>query len=864
MFLVFALIATLPLLAMSYLALNATRDALKSEVGRANGDAAEAAAGFVDVYVENARVLLGAEARGPVLRDALTEGDRAAMMVAVQGLRERATYQDEHLFRGVALFDANGTLLAAYPAEAAEQMTDQLHVAALEVALQQREPLFFPAPRTGEPVLPMATPVLDNTTMRGVLMGDLSLAALGEGLAPFAAGRQTVFLTDARGTVLVHPDPEVLATRPDWSEIGPVVRAQGGPSERNFVEYDDPLTGERSLGSYATIPRLGWIVVDSVPTSVAYGALQQLTGVLIALSGLLVGAILLASVAVARRIVAPVQELTAASRELAEGKLGRRVKPEGNDEISELGRAFDQMADRIAESLEGLRRSESRYRSLVESASDLIFTVQPDGELSFASPMMRRVLGAHVHSGSVAVELVHPDDRAAFREAVQRVVQHGEPALWIPFRMLGENGTTRAVLTNFTPIYDAGDQPARVLAVAHDVTEERRQEDLREKAFQMARLVSEETGLDALAHRGLLLMLGSTQLPRGVVFLSRGGELRAVATQALREPSTYLELAARARTSAQAASGYVGSDAALAAPLLEHGEVLGVVVLAGEPRAIEASQAVVVPLASQLAVGLRRSLFEARLKEYAAELESRVAERTRELTQKSEEMEQFLYSVSHDLKAPLISIQGYAQGLEEDYARQLEGEGAQYLDRIRKNATLMESLILDILELSRIGRTKEQVEEIDMARLIGDVASRVADRFAAAGGELRVDAPLPGVQAEPKRLGQLFSNLVDNAIKYRHPQRPPRVRIWGEAKGERVTYHVEDNGRGIPERYHDQVFKIFQRVPTPGMEDPGGTGMGLAIVKRIAETQGGRIWFDSVEDKGTTFHLELPRKRKVE
>lgn len=861
MFLVFALIATLPLLAMSYLALNATREALAEEVGRANEDAATAAAGFVDVYVENARGLLAAEARAPALREAIAAGDRATQLNTVQALQERASYQETLLFRGVALFDANGTILVAWPPEAAEEMDDDLHRAAVEIMRTQQDPLTFPVPRAGEPVLPLAARVSANATLRGILMADLSLAGLAAGLAPFGAEERTVFVTDAQGRLLVHPDEDVVAARPDWSSVAPVSLARGRDTGRSYVEYEDPVTGEQTLGSFATIPRLGWIVVDAVPTSVAYTALQKLTGVLIALSGLLVGAILLASVAVARRIVAPVQDLTEASRALAEGNLTRRLEPQGDDEIGELGRAFNQMAERVSESLEGIRRSESRYRSLVESASDLIFTIQPKGEMGFASPMMRRVLGSAAQAGAPAVDLVHASDREAFQLAVSRVLEKGEPALWVPFRMVGASGEARAVLTNFTPIFEGSEAPARVLAVAHDVTEERRQGQLREKAFQMARLVSEENALDALAHRGLLLMLAAGPLARGVVFLVRTGALRETARARVDDSAPFVALAARARAAADVVRADHDGEAVIAVPLLEHGEVIGVVVLAGEARALDEEHAQILPpLASQLAVGLRRSLFEQRLKEHAAELESRVAERTRELTEKSAEMEQFLYSVSHDLKAPLISIQGYAQGLEEDYASLLGGEGAQYLERIRKNASLMESLILDILELSRIGRVHAAAERVDMEKLLTDIAARMAGRFSAVQGELHVDRPLPTVAGEPKRLAQLFANLVDNALKYRHPERPPSVHVWGEERGDEVVYHVQDNGRGIPGRYHDQVFKIFQRVPTPGMDDPGGTGMGLAIVKRIAETQGGRITFESEEGKGTTFHVTLRKE----
>ncbi|HVM46127.1 MAG TPA: HAMP domain-containing protein, partial [Candidatus Thermoplasmatota archaeon] len=573
MFLVFALIATVPLLAMSYLALNATQEALREEVGRANGDAAKAAAGFVDVYVENARSLLEAEARSPALREALAADDRAGQLLVVQGLRERASYEGTRIFRGIALYDAEGALLVVWPADTAEPMGDALHAAAVDLARTEQRTVMFPVPRAGEAVLPVATPVVLNGTLRGVLVGDVSLRGLAAGLDPFAAGARTIFVTDGQGRLLV-------------------------------------------------------------------------------------GAILLASVAIARRIVAPVRELTEASRALAEGKLGRRIQPSGDDEIGELARAFNQMADRIAESLEGIRRSESRYRSLVESASDLIFTIQPDGVLSFASPQMRRVLGDAVRPGAPAGELVEPADRAAFQAAVERVLARGEPALWVPFQLRAQGQAPRAVVTNFTPIYDGGERPARVLAVAHDVTEERRNEALRERAFQMARLVSEEAGLEALAQRGLAVMLATGPLARGAVYLARKGELREAARQDVADAAPLDALAARAWQEGEPARADVGGEAALAVPLVEHGEVLGAVVLAGEARVLDAERDVLAALASQLAVGLRRSLFEARLKEHAAELETRVAERTRELTQKSEEMEQFLYSVSHDLKAPLISIQG--------------------------------------------------------------------------------------------------------------------------------------------------------------------------------------------------------------
>ena len=862
MFLVFALIATLPLLAMSYLALSETRAALAQEIGSANSDAASAAAGFVDVYVENGRVLLESESRSPTLRQAMQEGDRAGILLSIQALRERSSYDDERIFRSVLALDANGTLLAAYPGEAAETAGEPYRRAAFGLARAQGSTVFLPPPAEGLPVLPIAAPVFVGGELRGVLVADLGLDTLGEALRPFAPDpEQVVFLVDDEGRLLSHPNATLLTDRPDWSGLPPVQAALSREGV-GHVEFVDPITGVSYLGAYTRIPRLGWALVDAVPTAEAYEALTRLTAVLVVLSGILAGAILLATVVVARRIVAPVQELTEAAQAVAGGNLGKRIVPRGRDEIAQLGHTFNEMANRIGESLDGLRRSEARYRSLVESANDMIFTIQPDGQLAFASPLTKRLLdGSGGLSGKPAHSFVHEGDRLVFMEAVHRVLDKGEPVLFVPFRLLAGDGSSRTVLTNFSPVFEGDEKPARVLAVAHDVTQERRQELIREKAFQMARLVSEEASLDSLAHRALALLLAVVNLSRGEIHLRVADRLREVATLGAAPQARLGDLARLARRANEERRPVVerrDEDETIAMPLTDQGEVLGAVVLQGRGPVPREDLEVLEALTAQLAVGVRRSIFEARLKQHAAELETRVAERTAELTQKSQEMESFLYSVSHDLKAPLISIQGYAQGLEEDYASLLEGDGAQYLERIRKNAGLMEGLILDILELSRIGRVREETTDVDADALFGDIRARLSDRFAAAGGELRVRGDLPRVRGEPKRLAQLFTNLLENGLKYRHPDRPPLVEVSADVEGREAVFHVRDNGRGIPERFHGQLFKIFQRVPAAGMPDPGGTGMGLAIVQRIAQTHGGRVWLESREGEGSVFHVALP------
>jgi len=861
MFIVFALIATLPLMALSYLALAETRGALSTEVGRTHENTAKAAAAFVGAFVENGRGFVGSLATRGSLVQAAEAHNAENAQAELAAFRARSTYEGTSVFGSVALLDGTGRVIAADPPGSAHRGDDLSGTDTYLAAMRSASAVVLPVPVTpGPPTLPIATLVPNaNGTAVGVLVAQVSLARLGAELQAFALGpSEGILVTDDHGRLLVHHDPALLNVTTDWSNVQPVRLALRGPS--GHLEFNDALTEDSALAGYASVPRLGWAVVDEIPTAQAYAALTRLTAVLIVLSGILVGAILLASVVLARRIVKPVRELTTAAGALSSGQLTTRIKVKGGDEIAELGAAFNEMASRIRESLDGLRASEARYRNLVESANDFILTIEPDGTVGFAGPLAERVLMRDRGDlqGRAVSSLVHAADRPRFDDAVKMVLDRGEPVSWVLHGVIARDGTTRLLRSTMSPVFGKEGKVQRVLVVASDITSERRQERFRESSFQMARLVSEESTVEALAERGLAVVLAAGPFPRGALYTKAGPVLRETATAALDgalggpwdHPTAH-----RLAEQAVATGATVRERAMVAVPLLERGEALGALVVQSTERQ---SEDALPTMASQLAVGIRRSLFEARLKDYASELETRVEERTAELHAKNEEMEQFLYSVSHDLKAPLISIEGYAEALEDEYKTVLHGEAKLYLERIRKNATLMESLILDILELSRIGRIRDNVETIDLDKLVADVGARFEERFRQAGGRLDV-VPLPALRGEKDRIEQLLNNLVENGIKYRHPDRAPIVRVEGERSAQGTTLRVIDNGRGIPPSSEDQLFKIFQRLPTPeGLTDPGGTGMGLAIVKRIVETHGGTITASSVLGEGTVFTIFLP------
>ena len=235
------------------------------------------------------------------------------------------------------------------------------------------------------------------------------------------------------------------------------------------------------------------------------------------------------------------------------------------------------------------------------------------------------------------------------------------------------------------------------------------------------------------------------------------------------------------------------------------------------------------------------------------ELERRVAARTEELTRALRELEAFSYSVSHDLRAPLRALNGYAHLLRESQGDKLDAEQRGMFERIARNAEKMGELIDDILEYSRTGREPLKRAAVDLDVLARDVVREQAEHHPAA----RIDiAPLPPVVGDPIMLRQVFANLVANALKFSARRAQPVVEIGASVDNGMAHCFIRDNGAGFDMAHAGKLFQLFQRVHHE-REFPG-TGVCLAIVKRIIERHGGRVWAEAAPDAGATFHFTLP------
>jgi len=226
------------------------------------------------------------------------------------------------------------------------------------------------------------------------------------------------------------------------------------------------------------------------------------------------------------------------------------------------------------------------------------------------------------------------------------------------------------------------------------------------------------------------------------------------------------------------------------------------------------------------------------------------------LERSNAELEEFAYIASHDLQTPLRNIASFSQLLARRYHGQLDQEGREFIDFIVTNATRMSGLIQDLLAYARVSRAESSPPAIDSTTVLAQVLADLAPQVAGAAARIE-SGPLPWVSTSPHQLSSLFTNLIENALKYHHPDRKPEIRISAEPD-ENGLWHfmVSDNGIGIAREHWDQIFAIFQRLHS--IDAYPGNGVGLALCRRMVHRWGGTIWVESVPGEGSTFHFTAP------
>ena len=476
---------------------------------------------------------------------------------------------------------------------------------------------------------------------------------------------------------------------------------------------------------------------------------------------------------------------------------------------------------------------------LMESASDAMLIIEPSGHVALSNSAAEALFGySRPELLQLSVENLIP---ARFRDTHlrQRQAYGAHPAS----RAMGEgldlyglrkDGTEFAADVSLSPLDDG-----HVLATVHDISRRRQAEQaLAEQRARLAAIV--HTAVDAIItidERGIVDSLN----PAAERLFGYTPDEVLGRNVSMLMPAPYRE---------------------------EHDGYLAHYLATGEKRVIGLGREVVaqrsdgstfpIELAvSEMWVGQRR-MFTGLVHDISLrkQAEARQAQLIHELESANEELKNFAYVVSHDLKAPLRAIGSLADWISADQSERLDDEGKEHLRLLIQRTRRMDGLIDGILQYSRVGRVREAVVDVDVNEVVREALAMLAPP-----PHIRVEvAPdLPTVRAERTRILQLFQNLLSNAIKY-HDKPQGLIRVGCEDRGREWQFSVSDNGPGIEPRHFERVFQLFQTLaPRDRVES---TGVGLALVKKIVEMYGGRVWIESQPGAGCTFLFTLPRNKQ--
>lgn len=513
-----------------------------------------------------------------------------------------------------------------------------------------------------------------------------------------------------------------------------------------------------------------------------------------------------------------------------------------------------------------LERSERHFRALAESLPQLVWTCEGPGPCDYLSPQWVEYTGVPEAEqlGSGWLQQIHPDDRARVAESWSKAA--AERGIFdTEFRIRRHDGTYRWFKTRAAPL-TSNDKIVKWFGSNTDIQDLRDAREVLEQLNQnLERRVEERT--NALWH-ALDRVRSTTEALRANEALLREFVKHAPAAIAMLDRDLrYLQASDRwvvdYRLDPEDLIGRAHYEVFPDVPQRWrdlHQRVLGGAVETCDEDPFPRKDGRVewlqwearpwrLPDGSIGGIVFFTQVITAR-----KEMELALREQRRELERSNQDLEQFAYVASHDLQEPLRAVAGCGQILERRYASKLEPAAVQLIHHMVEGAARMQALILDLLAFSRVGARGHELVPTDSRQALARAMQQLQGALDESRAELEI-GELPRVRGDAEQLGQLFQNLVANAIKYRGP-RPVRIAIGARPSGNAHEFWVQDNGIGIEPQYFEKIFVLFQRLHT--REEYPGTGIGLAICKKIVERHGGRIWVESQLGQGSTFHFTLP------
>jgi len=570
------------------------------------------------------------------------------------------------------------------------------------------------------------------------------------------------------------------------------------------------------------------------------------------------------------------------------------VDPPGRDNTVRRGTAAQKQIER------DLKKARDDWRNIFESISDSVIILSPDHRIEDANLATMRMLKLAKKQilGRRCYEIFHCTDHSPEGCPHERLISSGKPQT-VEMEMEIFGGT---FLTTVSPVLDEHGRILRTLHIAKDIT------DRKKDQHKILRQRAELDAINRLLRESILcrtdeevarvcLSVAETLTKSGFGFvceINKNGRLDTLAISdpgwsACRMPRTNavrmlndLEVrgirgkvitANRAIIFNQPASdpewagtpkGHPTVEAFLGVPLRQADKTFGMIGLANKPGGYEQADLEAIQGLS----GAFVEVLTAKRTEMARDLLNA------ELNSKNVELEQILHVTSHDLRSPLVNIRGFAQEMENScrlLSRAVRREGLEStmgpeelaalnkdipeaLGYICAGVKKMDMLLSGLLRLARVGRAAVAIKRLDMKPLVSDVIASMEYQIEAAGAQVQVDL-LPPCRGDAQQINQVFSNLLDNAVKHLDENRPGLISITGEKRDGNSVYCVEDNGVGIAPEHRDMIFEIFHRLEPQRCQ---GDGLGLTIVKRILTRQNGKVWVESQPGKGSKFFVSLP------
>ncbi len=550
--------------------------------------------------------------------------------------------------------------------------------------------------------------------------------------------------------------------------------------------------------------------------------------------------------------------------------------------------AFEGRQARLEERTHALQESEQRFKQLVDVAQEGIWVADDRGVITYVNQRMADFLGYSNGTllGRPVYDFIEADSRSGAKHALSR--RASRPGQSQDLRFRKRDGTQLWGLVSSSPILGKDGTLLGTVGMVTDITERKRaEEQLRRSADRLAMLHDMDQAIAAAqspaeigrAALGRMRRMVPCEQCSVVLFDFRTQEAQLIAgfaagTQLQPTPVPLGELTSREALQSgairhiedlAAADDLPPSQQQLAAegvrtvlsvPLLVEGEAIGEITLASStPSAFTAEHRdIALEVATPIAIAIQHAKLREELARQTAELERRVAERSAAVRAATAELETVLYSVSHDLRAPLRQLLGFSRLLLDESGPELDSSAQHYAERIYEAADRLTTLVDDLVNLSRIGRQDLLRREVNLTPLVEDIVGQFRDASNGRNIDWKIEE-LPIVEGDPGLLKIALTNLLSNAVKFTRPRDQATIWIRPVESEDQVGVAIEDNGVGFKMAYAGKLFGMFQRLHRA--DEFEGNGAGLAVVQRIVHKHGGRVWAEAEPGKGATFYLTL-------